>query len=366
MLFQSLKKDKQIFKNYRPVSLLRIFGKILERLIFEMFPFFNENKLIAANQPGFKPGDSCVNQLIAITHEIYQYFDAGYEVRGVFLDISKAFNKVWHEGLIFKLKQNGFSGKLLNLIKDFLKNRKQRVVLNGQFSSWADVDAGVPQGSILGPLLLLIYINDLTNDLSSSAKLFADDTSLFSVVFNVDATAKELNDDLAKVQDWALRWKMSFNPDISKQAQEVIFSRKLKKTPHPPLMFNSNLVNKASSQKHLGIILDESLSFEEHLKTISVKTNKTLYLLHKLQNLLPRAALITLFKSFIRPYLDYGDIIYEQGFNSSFHEKLESIQYNASLAITGAIRGTSMEKLYNELGFESLHARRWYRKLCYF
>ena len=159
---------------------------------------------------------------------------------------------------------------------------------------------------------------------------------------------------------------MSFNPDISKQAQEVIFSRKLKKTPHPPLMFNSNLVNKASSQKHLGIILDESLSFEEHLKTISVKTNKTLYLLRKLQNLLPRAALITLYKSFIRPYLDYGDIIYEQVFNSSFHEKLESIQYNASLVITGAIRGTSREKLYNELGFESLHARRWYRKLCYF
>ena len=228
------------------------------------FLFFIENKLIAANQSGFKPGDSCINQLIAITHEICQSFDAGYEVRGVFLDISKAFDNVWHDGLIFKLKQNGISGKLLNLIKDFLKNRKQRVVLNGQFSSWADADAGVPQGSILGPLLFLIYINDVTNGLSSSAKLFADDTSLFSVVFNVDATAKELNDDLAKVQDWALRWKMSFNPDISKQAQEVIFSRKLKKNPHPPLMFNSNLVNKASSQRHLGIILDESLSFEEH------------------------------------------------------------------------------------------------------
>ena len=102
---------------------------------------------------------------------------------------------------------------------------------------------------------------------------------------------------------------MSFNPDISKQAQEVIFSRKLKKTPHRPLMFNSNQVKKTSSQKHLHITLDESLSFEEHLRTISVKTNKTLYLLHKLQNLLPRHALITLYKSIIRPYLDYGDII---------------------------------------------------------
>ena len=128
------KGDKQIYKNYRAVSLLSIFGEILERLKFEeIFPFFIENKLIAANQSSFKPGDSCLNQLIAITHEIYQSFDAGYEVRGVLLDISKAFDKVWHEGLIFKLKQNGISGKLLNLIKDFLKNRKQRVVLDGQF-----------------------------------------------------------------------------------------------------------------------------------------------------------------------------------------------------------------------------------------
>ena len=194
------KGDKQIYKNYWPASLLAIFGKILE----EMFPFFIENKLIIANQSGFKPGDSCINQLIAITHKIYQSFDVGYEVRGVFLDISKAFDKVWHEDLIFKLKQNGISVKLFNLIKDFLKNRKQRVVLNGPFSSRADVDAGVPQGSILGPLIFLIYINDLTNDLSSSAKLSADDTSLFSVVFNVDVTAKELNDDPAKVQEWPL------------------------------------------------------------------------------------------------------------------------------------------------------------------
>ena len=99
-----------------------------------MFPFFIQNKLIATNQSGFKPGDFCINQLIAITHEIHQSFDAGYKVRGIFLDISKAFDKVWLEGLIFKLKQNVVSGKLLDLIKNFLKNRKQRVVLNGQFS----------------------------------------------------------------------------------------------------------------------------------------------------------------------------------------------------------------------------------------
>ena len=99
-----------------------------------MFKFFIENELISPNQSGFKPGDSCVNQLLAITHEIYKSFDDGFEVRGVFLDILKAFAKVWHEGLIFKLKQNGISSNLLNLLCDFLRNRKQRVLLNGQVS----------------------------------------------------------------------------------------------------------------------------------------------------------------------------------------------------------------------------------------
>ena len=129
------KGDKQCLINYCPVSLLPICGKIFEKLIFnEMFKFFNENNLISPKQSGFKPGDSCINQLISITHEIYEALDAGFEVRSVFLDISKAFDKVWHEGVLFKLSQNGISGNLLKLLTDFLKNRKQRVTLNGQTS----------------------------------------------------------------------------------------------------------------------------------------------------------------------------------------------------------------------------------------
>ena len=117
----------------------------------------------------------------------------------------------------------------LNLLSNFIRNRKQRIVLNGQTSSWADVSAGVPQDSILGPLLFLAYITDLADGLSSNAKLFADYTSLFFVVHNAYTTAKELNNDLVKISRWAYQWKMSFNPDPSKQAQEVIFSRKTKK-----------------------------------------------------------------------------------------------------------------------------------------
>ena len=136
-----------------------------------------ENKLITPHQSGFKPGDSCINKLLSITHEIYKYFDDGLEVRSVSLDISKAFDEVCHDGFIFKLEQNGISRDLLNIRINFLSNRKQRVVLNGQVSVWASVNAGVPQGSILDPLSFLIYIGDLCHNLSSNVKLFADDAS---------------------------------------------------------------------------------------------------------------------------------------------------------------------------------------------
>ena len=146
------------------------------------------------------------------------------------------------------------------------------------------------------------------------------------------------------INKWAFQWKMNFNPDPTKQAQEVVFSRKSKQTLHPPLTFNNANVAQSSSQKHLGILLDSHLTFDDHLKMVSAKINKTTGLLRKLQNVLPRSALVTIYKAFIRPHLDYGDILYDKAYNMSFHQKLESIQYNACLAITGAIRGTSKEK----------------------
>ena len=140
------KDDKQCIKNYHPVSLLLVCSKVFEQSLFNnMFSFFPGNNLILPKQSGFRPGDSCTNQLLSTAHEILSAFDDGHEVRGVFLDISKAFDRVWHEGLLFKLQQNGILGELITLIKDFLSCRKQRVVLNGQHSSWTDVKPGVPQ-----------------------------------------------------------------------------------------------------------------------------------------------------------------------------------------------------------------------------
>ena len=164
-----------------------------------------ENELISSRQSCFKSGNLCSNQLLPKLHGIYQSFGNGFEVRGVFLDIPKAFDKVWHKGLIYKLKQNGVAGNLLKTLADFLKDRKQRVVLNGQNSTWVNVEAGVPQGSILGPLLFLIYINNLSENLILNPKLFADGVSLFSVISDKDLSATNLNGDLSRINNWAFQ-----------------------------------------------------------------------------------------------------------------------------------------------------------------
>ena len=150
------------------------------------------------NQSGFRPSDSCIHQLIAITHNIFSAFDANHslEVRGVFLDLSKAFDRVRHDGILYKLKSNGIDGNLFKLIKSLLNSRCQRVIVNGQTSIWKSFAAGVPQGSVLGPLFFLICINDLPLGLTTNVKLFADDTSLISVVNNASVSACRLNNDL--------------------------------------------------------------------------------------------------------------------------------------------------------------------------
>ena len=271
--------------------MLPICDKILERLIYnKVFEFFTGNELISSNQSGFKPGDSCINQLLCITHDIYQSFDGGLETRAAFLDIPKAFDKVWHEGLLYKLMQNDISGNLLNIIKIFLSLRKQRIVSNGQHSNGLTLKQEFPKD----------------------------------------------------------------NPDPNKQAQKVIFSRRINKINHPQLLFNQNLVKSSSSQKHLGMVLDTKFDFNLRTKNVQSKVNKTIGLLREIQNILPRKSVIAIYKSFRRPHLDYGDIIYDRAYNSAFHQNIESFQYNAALAIMGAIRGTFKEKTFPELGFESL------------
>ena len=253
----------------------------------------------------------------------------------------------------------------LKLLQSFLQNRHQRVLLNGQCSSWAPVFAGVPQGSVLGPLFFLIYINDLTKDISSTNKLFAD-TSIFSFVNDIHVYEYELNSNLRKISMWAYQWKISFNPDVSKQAQEVIFSKKPQKLFHPTVLFNNIPAQPITVQKHLGVYLDEKLNVNTHIREKKIgKASKKIGVIKKLFKSLLRNDLLTIYKSFVRPHLGYGDIIYDRPDNEALIRKLEQVQYNAAVAISGAIKCTSPSKLYKELSLESLEFRRRLRRLCF-
>ena len=189
-----------------------------------MFNHFISNKLFTPWQSDFLP-DLCIAQLLAITHEIWTNFDSNppVDVRGVFLDISKPFGKVWHKGLLFKLKSSGIEGELLTLLECYLSNREQRVVSNGQTWYWRKINSGVTQGSVLGPLLFLIYINDLTEVITFICKIFAEDTSLFSNVLDTCNSENALNSDIESISSWIYQWKLQFNPDPKKQANEFIF-----------------------------------------------------------------------------------------------------------------------------------------------
>ena len=300
------KEEKKLLKNYRPISLLPIFSKIFERVIHNpLFNHFVSNKLFTPAQSGFLPGDSCIAQMLSIIHEIKTSFDSNppADVRGVFLDISKAFDKVWHKGLLYRIKSYRVEGELLSLLEYYLRDRKQRVVLNGQNSVWRKINSGAPQGSVLGLLLFLIYINHLPDGIMSICKIFADDTSLFSKIIDTRNSQNTLNSDLEIIKNWAYQWKMQFNPDPKKQANEVIFSRKSNRCTYPPVTFNNNIIATCPHQKHLGVVLDSKLDFSIHIEQKIRKCNTVIGLIRRLSVCLPRKALL-----FINPLSDLTSI----------------------------------------------------------
>ena len=215
---------------------------------------------------------------------------------------------------------------MLTLLTNYLHERYQRVLLNGQTSSWELVKSGVPQASVLGPLLFLIYINELPNNLKSNCKIFADDNSLFYKVFDIHVSRVTLNKDLELINSWTFQWKMQFNPDRNKQAQELYFSKKAGNQKLLDLTFNKSNVALSPSVKHSGMLLDSRLNFNEHAKSKTSKCYKIIGLNKKLSIHLPREALLRIYKSFVRPNLDYSDTIFDKPNNESFKNRIKSIQ----------------------------------------
>ena len=354
------KKDsKSEPKNYRPVSLLSIVGKIMERIIFRaMYNFFEEMKSLSPLQAAYRPQSSTVTQLIELYDFIQKSMDEGKECVFLFCDMSKAFDRVWHEGLLYKLEKMGITGNLLEWAKSYLKDRRQQVVINGQASEVKMIESGVPQGSILGPLFFLVYMNDIADDLQGNIKLYADDVTLY-VDYTDQAQAKEvIEDDLRKIEEWAKKWYMQFNPT---KTEQVHFTRKRSHIPIE-IMMEDGAVTIHRSHKHLGVILQRDGKWSEHVEEISRKANRRLDILRHHQKILDRSSLAKLYTTYIRPLLEYGCSVWNSC-SIAEEEKLESIQRKAIRIVTGAKKGTSHARLYDEVGWPTLKERRTYQNL---
>ena len=207
--------------NYRPVSLTSIIGKIAEKFVKNaMYDFLQNQKFFTDNQYGFRTKKSCVTQLIEVMDDLTEYIDNYEDVDIIYLDFMKAFDKVPHERLLKKIQACGIRGAIYNYISNFLNNRQQRVCCNDDKSEWTAVTSGIPQGSILGPLLFIIYINDLPEDLSNNCKMFADDTKLYG------PPGDSIQEDLDKIVDWSDKWQLKFN---SKKCHTLHLGKKQRK-----------------------------------------------------------------------------------------------------------------------------------------
>ena len=357
------KDDPSEVSNYRPISLLNTMGKALEKIVHKhLFNFFRDNNTLTSLQSGFVPGDSTVNQLVDLYNTFCKALDDGKEVRAIFCDISKAFDRVWHRGLLYKLRRAGITGSLLSWFSHYLQDRKQRVVLPGASSNWSSVQAGVPQGSILGPLLFLLYINDIVEGIHASIRLFADDTSLYIIVDDPLDAAITLNSDLSRIHRWASQWLVTFNPSKS---ESLLFTRKVNKLYHPPLTMNYQQIEEVTSHKHLGLYFSSKGTWHEHIEYIKKKAWQRIYIMRRCKFLLDRRSLQTIYFSFIRPLLEYADVVWNNCTQLEAQE-LELIQNEAARIVTGATRLVSINSLLLETGWESLRDRRRKHRLIFF
>lgn len=217
------------------------------------------------------------------------------------MDFQKAFDSVPHRRLIHKLSAYGIKGKLLNWVEDFLSQRKQTVVINGTKSEEREVTSGIPQGSVLGPLLFVVYINDLPNGLKTEAKIFADDTKLYCRS-DTDSGAEDLQHDLDKLQEWSDKWLLRFHPD------KCCILKIGKENQHDYYLGSENRVKlkESSKEKDLGVIVDNKLSFKDHVANCTAKANRIVGLIRRSFDYLSERMFVLLFKSMVRPLLAYG------------------------------------------------------------
>ena len=288
----------------------------MERCVHKrLYNHVTVNRILTPLQSGFVQGDSTTYQLLHTYYTFCEAVDRGKEVRAVFCDIGKAFDRVWHRGLLHKLSGIGCSDEALQWFSSYLIGHKQRVVVGGQASEWTPVEAGVPQGCILGPLLFLIYINDIVRNIGASVRLFADDTSLYIVVDSPLSSAAILNTRLNTIANWTDAWLVSFHAG---KTFSMIISRKTEPAMHPPLNMTNTVISETQTHRHLGIALSSKCTWSDHVDNICTQTWTRLNLMRALKFRVSRKSLEKIYISFIRPLLEYCDSVWD---NSSTEAK---------------------------------------------
>ena len=301
-LFKKGKRDD--ISNYRPISLLTSLSKILEKIVYSrLIGFFDRSNILCNSQFGFRQKHSTTHAILTLVEKITKSFERSSHTLGVFLDFSKAFDTINHDILLYKLQHYGIRGKALEWFRNYLTGRSQFVFVNGCKSSLKPVVCGVPQGSLLGPLLFVIYINDFyTSSKELSFILFADDSNLFFSHSDPLTLLSIVNNELKNVHDWIRANKLSLNIE---KTNYMLFSKTLIDL-HGDLIFNGNVLKRVSSVKFLGLFIDDKLTWKDHIDYVRKLISRNVGVLNKLRYSFPPSILQLLYSTLILPHLNYG------------------------------------------------------------
>jgi len=347
------KGPRNVAGNYRPVSLTSVVCKILETLIKEtMIRFLEDRAVITAKQHGFVSGRSCLTNLLESFENWTEFLDEGHGVDIIYLDYRKAFDTVPHKRLLTKISQAGIGGKVLNWIRAFLTDREMRVMVNKQFSAWAPVISGVPQGSVLGPLLFLIYVNDLPDWIKNDMRMFADDTKIWSRIGGLTDCVR-LQADLNQLHAWSDKWLLSFNPDKCKVMHVGHDYRFL----YTIQQNNSTYkLSAATEERDLGIVVTDNLGVSTQCAEAAKRAMKVLSMIRRQFKDMDKECFTILYKSFVRPHMEFAIQVWSPYLKRDI-ECLERVQRRATKLVK-EFRKLSYEDRLCKLKLTSLVDRR--------
>jgi len=341
-------------ENYRPISLTCVCCKLMEHIVTShIMKFAESNNILYPLQHGFRKGRSCETQLLEFTDDITSNMEAGKQTDVLIMDFSKAFDKVSHSLLLHKLSHYGIKGRTNAWISAFLTNRTQAVVVEGATSDRANVESGVPQGSVLGPSLFLFYINDIPANTDSTVRLFADDTVAYMAITSTN-DCQSLQSDLTKLEQWETRWKMQFHPD---KCNVLSITRK-----KHPIKYNYILHNQVlqhvTSVKYLGITFNSDLTFGEHITNITNKANSTIGFLRRNLNIGSMHMKTLAYQSLVRPRIEYACTVWDPHTKQDI-QRLEMVQRRAARFVSNRYRNrSSVGDMLERLEWPSLQDRR--------